>query len=104
MNESTDILERAFELLKAPVAGMDLDLSKKRVEELMMAEISKSRSRSRRKPLLAAIVVLIVLVAGGAVAATTGAWNSVVLELFIDVPDGQEPEVVTVELVPQYTE
>jgi hypothetical protein len=102
MNESMDTLDRAFELLKAPVAGMDFDLSKKRVEELMMSELSKSRSRSLRKPLLAAIVVLSVLIAGGAVAATTGAWNSVIVELFIDVPDGQEIQHISTEF--QYTE
>jgi uncharacterized ion transporter superfamily protein YfcC len=102
MDESIDTLDRAFELLKAPVAGMDFDLSKKRVEELMMSELSKSRSRSLRKPLLAAIVVLFVLIAGGAVAATTGAWNSVIVELFIDVPDGQEIQSISTEF--QYTE
>jgi hypothetical protein len=102
MDESVESLDRAFELLKAPVAGIDFDLSQKRVEELMMSELSKSRSRSLRKPLLAAIVVLSVLIAGGAVAATTGAWNSVIVELFIDVPDGQEIQDVSTEF--HYTE
>ena len=97
MNQSIENLDRAFELLKAPVAGMDFDLSKKRVEELMMSELSKPRSRSRRKPLIAAIVILFVLIAGGAVAATTGAWNAVIVELFVDVPDGQEIQEISME-------
>ncbi len=58
MNESMDTLDRAFELLKAPVAGMDFDVSKQRVEELMMRELSRLPSRSRRKSMLAAIIVL----------------------------------------------
>jgi hypothetical protein len=102
MNESMDTLDRAFELLKAPAAGMDFDLSKKRVEELMMSEVSKSGSRSRRKPLVAAIVVLTMLVAGAALAATTSAWNSVIVELFIDVPEGQQIQDISTEF--QYTE
>ena len=91
MNESMDNLDRAFELLKAPVTGMDFDVSKQRVEELMMREFSQSPSRSRRKSMLAAIIVLTVLVAGGAMAATTSSWKSV--QLYFVGPNSTDEEI-----------
>jgi hypothetical protein len=98
MNESRDNLDRAFELLKAPVTGMDFDVSKQRVEELMMREFSQLPSRSRRKSMLAAIIVLTVLVAGGAMAATTVAIKSV--QVFLVGPNSTEDEI---ELISEET-
>jgi hypothetical protein len=91
MNETRDTLDRAFELMKAPMAGVDFDVSKKRVEELMMSEFSRSQFRSRRRTLLVAVAVLSVVFAGGAVAATTDVFKKV--QVFLVGPDGTEHEV-----------
>ena len=91
MNETDDSLERAFELLKSPVPGVDSDVSKKRVEELMMREFSQTRFRSRRKVLLAALLILSLIATGGAVAATTGALK--VIRTFIVGPNGTQYEL-----------